>query len=153
MSDGTLSEVEHTVWTASYRASQRLIDQLDRDLQRHSSVSLAEFLVLNELFTNGDGVRMTQLAEAANLSKSRLSHCVDRLVGLGWVERVRVPGDKRGLLARLRPEGIEKFLAAAPRHIFDVRRYFVDAVPTSEYTHALTIAEAVNGALDENPVP
>jgi DNA-binding MarR family transcriptional regulator len=152
MSDGMLSEEEITVWTASYRASQRLIDQLDRDLQRHSSVSLAEFLVLHELFTNADGVRMTQLAEAANLSKSRLSHCVDRLVGLGWVERVRVPGDKRGLLARLRAEGVEKFREAAPRHTVDVRRYFVDAVPLAEYSHALTIADAVNGALDANPV-
>jgi DNA-binding MarR family transcriptional regulator len=138
-----------TIWKEVIRANTRFLERLDRDLERHSDMSLAEFGVLAILGEAGDaGVRMTQLAEQALLSKSRLSHCVDRLVGLGWVQRARVPGDKRGLVASLTAEGNTRLRRAVPLHMVDVSRYFLDVVPPNEIESAYSIAKSVNAAID-----
>jgi DNA-binding MarR family transcriptional regulator len=142
-----------TIWNEVIRANTRFLERLDRCLDNHSGMSLAEYGVLTVLSGGGaDGVRMTQLAEMAMLSKSRLSHCVDRLVGMGWVERSRVPGDKRGLLAKLTPEGVTRLREAAPLHQADVRTYFIEAITSDQYVVAYEIAKAVNGALDQFPL-
>ncbi len=155
-----MTSLEQNQWRSIHRGITRLLSQLDRDLDLHSGLSLPEYSVLAALAENGEnGVRMTQLAEASMLSKSRLSHCVDRLVNAGLVTRERVPGDKRGFAALLTPIGFTRLEAATPAHLGDVHRYLVAKAEPVELATMAKIAELMAVAdvetidLTETPVP
>jgi DNA-binding MarR family transcriptional regulator len=137
-----MTSLEQHQWRSIHRGITRLLTQLDRDLDSHSGLSLPEYSVLAALAESGEtGVRMTQLAEASMLSKSRLSHCVDRLVTAGLVTRVRVAGDKRGFAALLTAVGFLRLEAATPAHSADVHRYLVTKTSPSELATMAKIAE------------
>jgi DNA-binding MarR family transcriptional regulator len=94
-----------------------------------------------------EGVRMTQLAEATLLSKSRLSHCVDRLSKLGLLHRERVVDDRRGLLAVLSESGRARVVQLAEEHFDDVRSYTVDVVSDEEARFVAGLADRWTGAV------
>lgn len=71
--------------------------QLNRELQAHSGVSLADFEVLVALTDRPDvQVRVRELAEALQWEKSRLSHHLARMERRGLIEREHCPDDARG---------------------------------------------------------
>lgn len=137
-----LTTLEQHQWRSIHRGITRLLTQLDRDLDCHSGLSLPEYSVLAAVAESGEtGVRMTQLAEASMLSKSRLSHCVDRLVAAGLVARERVPGDKRGFVALLTTSGFARLEASTPAHMADVHRYLVSKANPAELATLTRIAD------------
>jgi len=69
---------------------------------------------------------MCELAESINLSPSGLTRRLDGLVKAGWVERIPCTEDRRGTYAVLLPDGRARVDSAAPDHVEQVRRYFVD---------------------------
>ena len=52
-----------------------------------------------------EGMRLTDLAEAALLTKQSMGYLVDDLEALGYVQRVPEPGDRRAKLVRLTSRG------------------------------------------------
>jgi DNA-binding MarR family transcriptional regulator len=52
-----------------------------------------------------DGIRLTDLAEQAQLTKQSVGQLVDQLERIGYVERVPDPTDARARLVRLAPRG------------------------------------------------
>jgi DNA-binding MarR family transcriptional regulator len=54
-----------------------------------------------------EGIRLTELAEAALLTKQSMGYLVDDLEALGYVERVPDAADRRAKLVRLTPRGRE----------------------------------------------
>jgi DNA-binding MarR family transcriptional regulator len=71
-------------------------------------VTLAQARVLQRL--GPDGTRLTELAEAAQITKQTASHLVDQLERAGYVRRTPDPTDARARLVRLAARG----LAAMP---------------------------------------
>src|SRR5690606_28014811 len=71
-------------------------------------------------------LRMTELAMAAKITRSRLSHAVARLEKNGWVRREDCPSDKRGQFAVLTDEGFEVLARHAPGHVEAVRQAVFD---------------------------
>jgi DNA-binding MarR family transcriptional regulator len=114
----TTDDLHVAAWRLFFSASNRVALLLDRELQQAHALSLAEFEVLDALRGGlPEGVRMTALAEQASISKSRLSHCVDRLVESGFVRRDRVDDDRRGLRAVLTEKGAHVCGEAADTHL------------------------------------
>jgi DNA-binding MarR family transcriptional regulator len=58
-------------------------------------------------FIHGDGMRLTELASLAGLTKQSVGEIVDDLAGLGYLERFPDPTDKRAKLLRLTEKGLE----------------------------------------------
>lgn len=58
-------------------------------------------------FLHGDGMRLTELASLAGLTKQSVGEIVDDLEGLGYLDRFPDPTDKRAKLIRLTPKGLE----------------------------------------------
>jgi DNA-binding MarR family transcriptional regulator len=58
-------------------------------------------------FVRDDGMRLTELAELAGMTKQSVGEIVDGLVELGYVERVPDPSDQRAKLIRLTERGSE----------------------------------------------
>lgn len=58
-------------------------------------------------FVREDGMRLTELAAHAGIAKQSAGELVDDLVGLGYVERIPDPADKRAKLICLTERGQE----------------------------------------------
>jgi DNA-binding MarR family transcriptional regulator len=58
-------------------------------------------------FVHGDGMRLTDLASVAGLTKQSVGEIVDDLTKLGYIERYPDPTDKRAKLLRLTAKGKE----------------------------------------------
>ena len=131
------------------RGSTLLLSQLDRDLESSHGLSLAEFEVLVALADGPpEGVRMTTLAEQSLLSKSRLSHCVDRLETRGFVSREKAPNDRRGLLAYLTDRGGEFISEIVPTHSDSMQRYVIDLVSYDELVHVAGVAARISDSVE-----
>ena len=122
-----LSDAQQRTWRAFLEATQRLDEQLDRELQRDAGMPLAYYTILAMLSEAPDRtLRMSELAELTWQSRSRLSHAVDRLEHSGWVQRIKCPSDKRGAFAVLTDAGFAVLAEAAPGHVASVRRHLFD---------------------------
>ena len=58
-------------------------------------------------FVRDDGMRLTELAQLAGMTKQSVGELVDDLVDLGYVERIPDPQDRRAKLICLTDRGIE----------------------------------------------
>jgi DNA-binding MarR family transcriptional regulator len=120
-------------WIAFLTAYGRVTRALSSELMDTSGMSLADFDVMAQLArAEGYALRMSELADAALISKSGLTRRVDRLAVSGWVTRRRCTEDGRVHWATLTPLGIKAFRAAAPGHLRAVAERFGASLPASE---------------------
>ena len=121
-----LNPREMKAWRSYIIASRRLLDALDADLDGHD-LSMADYEVLAQLSDAPDRrMRMSELAQIAMLSKSRLSHRMKVMEKAGWVRREVCPEDRRGSFAVMTEKGWRAIVKAAPDHVASVRNRFVD---------------------------
>ncbi|HTZ08777.1 MAG TPA: MarR family transcriptional regulator [Acidimicrobiales bacterium] len=122
-----LDELEMHAWRSLLRAHSRLMGRLDAELQAAQGMSVTDYGVLVSLSeAEGGRLRMSELAGQLLLSPSGLTRRLDGLVSAGLVERHRCPTDRRGAYAVLTPSGRSRLQSAAPDHVEQVRRHFVD---------------------------
>ncbi|GAA2060652.1 MarR family transcriptional regulator [Catenulispora yoronensis] len=122
-----LDETEQAVWRQYISVMRLLPDRLNAGLGRGHGLTLIDYEVLARLSEAPlRRLRMTELAEGALLSKSRLSHQISRMEKEGLVRREPCETDGRGFFAVLTDEGWEKLLTAVPSHVRDVRESFVE---------------------------
>lgn len=143
-----LDEEEQRTWLAMVSMFIRLPAALDAQLQRDAGISHFEYQVLAGLsMAPGHTRRMSDLAEFAEGSLSRLSHTTRRLEGRGWIRRQPDPDDGRYTLAVLTDEGWAKVVQTAPGHVAEVRRVFVEALTREQREQFRDIAQRINGAI------
>ena len=139
---------EQGTWRAFLDANQLLFEQLDHELQRDARIPHGYYEILVRLSEAPDRrLRMSQLAERSQSSRSRISHAVARLEETGWVRRETCATDRRGLLAVLTDEGAEALAAAAPGHVEGVRRHLFDSLSAEQVCQLRVISEAVRDRL------
>ena len=92
-------------------------------------------------------MRMSELAETALLSRSRLSHRMKVMEKAGWVKREACPSDKRGYFAVMTAKGWKAIVAAAPDHVDSVRARFVDHLSKADQEVISTIFLRVEDSL------
>ena len=86
---------ERRIWLGWVFTSRLLWEEIERDLQRDSGLSFGHYEILVMLSeTPGRSRRMSELADATQSSRSRLSHTVVRLEELGWVRREACEEDR-----------------------------------------------------------
>src|SRR5258705_9595670 len=94
-----LTPEEQQAWRAFVRGSALLLDRLDSQLVEAHGLTLADYEILAWLSESPrGGLRMSDLADRALVSRSRLTYRVDRLVAEGLIERRPCPSDRRGSL-------------------------------------------------------
>ena len=145
-----LADDEQCAWRAYLEATQRLFEQLDRELQHEVGMPLAYYQILAMLSEAPEHtLRMSDLAQLTWSSRSRLSHAVDRLEEKGWVERQSCPSDKRGAFARLTEAGWQVLEAAAPSHVTSVRRLVFDQLSAEEVAAFGALSRKIAERLDQ----
>ncbi len=137
-------------WQAFLRASIRLMDRLDAELDGHG-LSLADYEILVNLSAEAAGeLRMTELAARTLVSRSGLTRRLDRLVESGLVERRNCPTDRRGVYAVLTAAGRRRLEAAAPTHVEGVRRHFISQLEGQDLR---ALASSLNAVLESAVSP
>ena len=125
-----LSDDEQQAWRLLLRVTLTLVERLDGELREAHDLSLGDYEILAHLSSTPEhALRMRDLAERALVSRSRLTHTVDRLVTRGYVCRQACEHDRRGVVAVLTPDGLALLERAAPTHVDDVRSLLVDQLP------------------------
>lgn len=127
-----LSPREMKAWRSYIIASRRLLEALDNDLDGHE-LSMADYEVMAQLSeAPGRRMRMSELAEVAMVSKSRLSHRMKVMEKAGWIRREECAEDRRGSWAIMTDKGWKAIVAAAPDHVASVRKRFIDQLSVKE---------------------
>lgn len=127
-----LDAEEQQAWRAYIDGTRRLLLQLEQDLKT-AGVTHDDYGVLVVLSeAPDDRLRMSDLAQIAVESRSRLSHHIGRLESKGLVRREACEADKRGLYAVLTTEGRRLIESAAPHHVTGVRQWFFNALEPHE---------------------
>lgn len=146
-----LNDDEQRTWRAFLNASQLLLDQLDRELQRDADMPHAYFTILVALSESPGGrLRMGELADLTWSSPSRLSHAVTRLEQRGWVRRAEHPSDRRGHVAEITDEGMRVLKSAAADHVDGVRAHLFDLLTDAQVRQLREISETVMDHLTEH---
>jgi DNA-binding MarR family transcriptional regulator len=129
-----LSKDQQVHWRSWITASSVLPELLSRELQEEFGLTITDYEILVRLSEAPNRqVRMSELAQKTLLSRSRLSHQVDRLEDRGLVTRRTCEDDRRGQHCAMTNKGWDTLVAAAPLHVSGVRRHFVDQLTDSEY--------------------
>lgn len=134
-------------WHAYIAATRAITAALDEDLSAFG-VTLADYELLAQLgAAPGRRMRMSELAEIAMVSRSRLSHRIKVLEGQGWVDRVRCSEDKRGLFAVLTHRGEKKVAEIAPTYRASVKKRLLVHLSATEQQQIEKIFGKVNRAV------
>ena len=142
-----LNTAEMKAWRRYIIASRRLLEALDSDLEDHD-LSMADYEILAQLSDAPERkMRMSELAEIALLSRSRLSHRMKVMEIAGWVKREACPSDKRGYFAVMTAKGWKAIVAAAPDHVESVRTRFVDHLTKADQEVIAAIFNRIEDSL------
>lgn len=147
-----LGEDEQRAWRALAAVVLRLPGELERQLQRDAGMSHFEYWMLAILSEAADrSLRLSELADRANASLSRVSHVVTRLEDRRWVDRAPCPDDARATLAVLTETGWGKLVAAAPGHVQHVRSLVIDPLDDDDVAALERICGAIAGRMGCEP--
>jgi DNA-binding MarR family transcriptional regulator len=143
-----LSDTEQEIWRAYMTASVEFAAYIDRQLRRESGMPMAYYEILVRLSeAPGRCQRMSELAEASQSSRSRLSHAVSALEKQGWVTRFPADGDRRGWVASLTDAGFAALEAAAPGHVTAVRKHLFDVLTPEQLATLREVGRAISAGL------
>jgi DNA-binding MarR family transcriptional regulator len=124
-----LSPTEEVLWRAVMRIVKVIPRHLDTDLIRGAGLTASEYTTIMHLSEAPNReLRMADLANATDLSPSRMTRLVDDLQSRGLVTKTASSSDARGNVAKLTPRGMAKVKSAWPVHLASVRHRFFDCI-------------------------
>jgi DNA-binding MarR family transcriptional regulator len=129
-----LNQEQQKHWRAWIASSTLLTDRLSRELQESSNLTINDYEILVRLSESDNrAMRMSELASQTLLSRSRLSHQIDRMEKAGLVERTVCDTDRRGQVAHMSELGWQTLVDAAPAHVESVRKHVLDVLTDEEF--------------------
>lgn len=139
-----LDESQVAAWRHLQLMHFQLTARLNRELAGQTGLSYPDFLVLAVLRDRPDRqMRAFELGNELGWEKSRVSHHVGRMQDRGLVEKQRCEIDQRGAFVTITAKGRKAIEAAAPLHLGNVRRHFVDLVSDAELATLSAVARRV----------
>ncbi len=118
-------------------------------------ISMAQLHIMFTLQRTGE-MTMSHLADVLNVSLSNATGLIDRLEERGFIERYRVPTDRRIVLVRVTPAG-ETMLGEVDALSDNLMRSVLERLPVSQLRgvgHAVSaLREAVDAVVESNPHP
>ena len=126
------------------RAGLAVTRAMDRDAEATGRLLFSEHHILATLDQSApDGLRPTDLAQRAGLTKSGLTRAIDRLETQGLIQRRACPSDARGQLIVMTGQGRHVLKRAAPEHFRSIARNFADHLTDREVDVLTTALERV----------
>jgi DNA-binding MarR family transcriptional regulator len=147
-----LSPSQERTWRALIRLMVQMPRAIDDDLSRRAGLSLTRYIVLMRLSEVPDrALRMSDLAEAASMSPSRMTRIIQSMITEGLVTRQVVPGDRRASLATLTDAGLQRLQEAWPAHLAGVRALVMDHIDPADRADFNRVTERLLRAVENAP--
>lgn len=147
-----LDEDEAAAWRALLTLVQRGFPEIERDLRANHNMLPVHYHILVTLAEAPDGtLRLSELAHAADLSQSRLTHRLRALIARSDVVIAPDPDDGRSKHATLTDTGRARLEAAAPAHVDTVRRVIFDHLAPGQSRAIADALAPVTEALCQHP--
>jgi DNA-binding MarR family transcriptional regulator len=109
-----------SVWLRVLKVHNLMLRELRR--RAPGGLTLPQLDVLAQLHRRPDGMTSGALSRELLVTAGNLTGLVERLVSMGHVERLAVPGDRRSVRLRLSARGQRLMRRVLPRHRRDVAR-------------------------------
>lgn len=116
-----------SVWVRLLKAYGLMLREVRRRVPE--DLTLPQFDVLVQLHRHPEGMTPGGLTRELLVTAGNVTGIVDRLVRLGFVERLPVPEDRRAVRVRLTLRGRQVMKRAIPRHRRDVESLLSAAAP------------------------
>lgn len=142
-----LDDTEQQAWRALLVFVNRGLPELERTLKEHGLLVVHYSILVALSGAPNDTMRLSELADAANVSQSRLTHRLRTLVDRGDVVISADTDDRRGKHATLTAGGRTHLETVAPLHVEDVRRVLFDHLDESDTDALATALSKVAAAL------
>jgi DNA-binding MarR family transcriptional regulator len=114
-------------------ASGRLARVLAERLRVSTGLAIPVFEVMLRLGRSDcQRLRMSELADQLSLTTGGATRLIDRVVAQGLVEKRACPEDRRVQWVTLTAEGRQRLAEAAPLHLDDLQREFVDLLDPAD---------------------
>lgn len=127
-----LDDTQQQAWRAFLVLVNRGLPQLERTLKEHDLLVVHYSILVALSDATDDTMRLSNLADAANLSQSRLTHRLRTLTERGDVAIEADTEDRRGKHATLTKVGRRRLESVAPLHAEDVQRLIFDHLEPAE---------------------
>jgi DNA-binding MarR family transcriptional regulator len=137
------------VVTAVHRLARRLNQWYDRQLS-DLDITTGEWSVLGELARLEDGASLTpsQLAAAANVAPSSMTHRLDRMIERGLISREQDPANRTRVLVRMSDAGWQLY-AAAIKEANVVEADLISDLSDKQIDQLASLLERVIAGLDD----
>ena len=127
-----LTDTELAVWRSLLDTTAELRRLLAVELQQ-VDLSTGDYAVLLALTEAPDQtLRSSEIADAIDWERSRVSHQLGRMERRGLLRRTDCPGDNRGALVVLTDDGYQAIRRASGPHLRAVKRLFADALDPAQ---------------------
>ncbi|MFJ9563682.1 MarR family winged helix-turn-helix transcriptional regulator [Streptomyces fuscichromogenes] len=144
-----LTPKEQRAWRAYMAATNLLEDAIDRQLQQDAGMPHLYYGILASLSEEPERkLRMTDLAQKAKITRSRLTYAVTRLEKDGLIRREDCQWDKRSSFAILTDEGMAVLERTAPGHVETVRAAVFDHLSAEQVEQLEEISSVITRALE-----
>ena len=134
-----LDDTEQRAWRALLAVSSRALPEIQRRLKSRDLLGAHYHLFAALSEAPGQTLRLSELADGANMSQSRLTHSIRPLVERGDIAICEDPNDRRAKNATLTDAGRRRLECIAPLHADDVKQLVFDPL-SAEQTAALSDA-------------
>jgi len=137
------------VVTAVHRLARRLNQWYDRQLS-DLDITAGEWSVLGELARLEDGASLTpsQLAAAANVAPSSMTHRLDRMIERGLITREQDPANRTRVLVRMSDAGWQLY-ATAIKEANVVEADLISDLSDKQIDQLASLLERVIAGLDD----
>ena len=146
-----LDDTQSVAWRGLMAIVNRAIPEIERSLKAHDLLGVHYHIFVELSAAPGRTLRLSELADLANLSQSRLTHRLRLLVERGDIEVSEDPDDRRAKNATLTNVGYERLVAIAPHHVEDVQRLIFDPLDDTETAALATALAKISASLCEHP--
>jgi len=138
---------------ADFRATMTQLKCATSERLLRLGVSMAQLHILFTLQRSSE-MTMSQLADVLNVSLSNATGLIDRLEERGYIERYRVPTDRRVVLVRVTTSG-QTMLAEIDALSDELMRSVLERLPAAQLrgvAHAVSaLREAVDQVVESKP--
>ncbi|WP_166418709.1 MarR family winged helix-turn-helix transcriptional regulator [Cochlodiniinecator piscidefendens] len=127
-----------------------VFSELNRRLSNETSISLAKFDTMAQLYRFPDGISMSDLSSALRVSNGNVSGLVNRLIKDGYVCKEMSREDRRSFRATLTEKGRAKFEEALDVHQ-NVLADLLGTLSPDELSNTASLLRGLAVKLNEGP--
>ncbi len=136
-----LDDTQQLAWQGLLAIINRALPEMERTLKTHDLLTVQYGILVALAEATESTLRLSDLANRANTSQSRLTHRLRDLVARGEIEIAEDSHDHRAKNATLTSAGRQRLEIVAPHHAEDVQRLIfdqLDPLQTAAFADALS---------------